>query len=373
MQDSDRAPPDWNELFLQIAVPRGPGSVAVSEVQNRVSALLDSWGFRSWRQSFSVDSRRLRAGAVLAAGWGWAGLLSAPLLLLPVPPWVAVVLVLGLLSVAPVLAFGLAEGHLPTGEKAVKEYNVVARSGDEKVRIWLVCHSDSKTQGISLAGRLVAIPLLVLGVSGVATVTLLGLVATVPPILVWMPILILIGAAAALSRGFYRGGSPGAVDNASGIIGALAAAHALKDRGDVGFLMTGAEEFGMAGARVWISGDCSPAAAVNFDGLDSRGRLNLMPHPTRVRLDSAQALLEHLTKQFEASGWGVRVARLPWGVFVDGAVLARGGVEGCTVSKGDWRTLQVIHTSLDRPERVEIRHAARVGELTAAAVSAAFG
>ena len=57
-----------------------------------------------------------------------------------------------------------------------------------------------------------------------------------------------LAAGALATRGRLRGLSPGASDNTSGVVAALVAAEAGLGN-DTGLLFTGAEEFGLVGAR----------------------------------------------------------------------------------------------------------------------------
>lgn len=360
--------PDWTRpLFRRVAIPRLPGSTAVRDAEAAIQERLAALGYRVHRQQFVATAAGLAAVAVLGAGLGWTALVALPLLVLPVSGWPATLVIWGALGAVGLLALGIARGHLPAGAEPVEAVNLVARRGDTEPAVWLVAHVDSKAQGASLAARVVGLPLAVVGGWGLAALGLWRWVGPAP----WevaVPVVVagLVGGAV-LSRSRPGNTSSGAVDNASGVVAALVAAERLADRADVGVLITGAEEFSMAGARAWAATTGRSGPFINFDGIDSRGAYRVMLHAAPTNRHRSKRLAVSLTRGLEAGG-GVRVGRLPTGILVDGVVLARAGMWGVTVSRGDWRTLRVVHTARDRPERVDVTAAVRAGGAAAAAV-----
>jgi Zn-dependent M28 family amino/carboxypeptidase len=182
-----------------------------------------------------------------------------------------------------------------------------------------------------------------------------------------------------MSVSWSAGDSPGAVDNASGIIAVLVAAELAREGLDVGVLITGAEEYGMEGARAWTAATARRGAVfVNFDGLDDRGAFNLMRHepagdeasPEAV---SATAVFDTVAAALHDHGHPLRRSRLPLGIFVDGSVLARAGMVGVTVSRGDWHTLGVVHTPRDTADRTGTQSAVEAGRLVHQALGKLLG
>ncbi len=189
-----------------------------------------------------------------------------------------------------------------------------------------------------------------------------------PTVLVSAPLVVSGGL---LSRSTPRNTSPGAVDNATGIVAVLVAAEALRDRRDVGVLITGAEEFAMAGARVWAATARTTAPFVNIDGIDARGAYRVAPHRPagRHRTDGGERQMAYAIRaELVRRGGTVRVAPLPPGILVDGWVLARAGQPGVTVSRGDAATLRIVHTRRDDARRAPIEAAVDAGRAVAAAV-----
>lgn len=362
-----------SDLFRRVAVPRLPGSVAVAAVEQLVTEQLQGFGYEVHREPFETATNRLRGVAAAGVGLGWCALALFPLLVLPIHGLTATLGGVAALALAAVVAAWIARGGGWSVDTVVTANNVVACRGTS-IRLWLVAHSDSKAQRLSLRGRVFAFAALGIGAGGMLACLGLRVIAPLPIGVVtpWIG-LTLIGAVGMAGPPLV-GGSSGAVDNASGMIAALAAAEGLRERTDVGVLITGAEEFGMEGARVWVAGARRAGVFINFDGIDHVGSINIMVHARRhnAEVDSGPTLpqlLRALHKHVSAIGPPVRRSRLPLGIFVDGSVLAAGGMDGITLSRGDWSTLGVVHTARDTPERTSHESAVAVGEAVARAAA----
>ena len=79
-------------------------------------------------------------------------------------------------------------------------------------------------------------------------------------------------------------------------------------------------------------------------------------------------IVERLQARLQGKGYEAVVRRLPPGVLVDGVILARSGMVGLTLSRGDWSTLRVVHTESDRADRVNVAAAFEAGRAAADAV-----
>ncbi len=359
---------DWPaRLFAQIARPRLPGTPALAEVQAAITGRLEVLGYQVERLPFATSRRRLTGVAIGAAGLGWVAILTAPLLILPVPGWLVTLTGIAALTFTTLLAGGIADGRLPLDTPAMQGVNIVARRGAPSC--WLVAHSDSKSQAVSLAGRVLGGSMAFLGVVlllVLLVVRLAGPLPLAPVVVACMPALV---GGAVLSFSQAHDASSGAVDNATGVIAALVAADLLRVRHDVGVLITDAEEFGMEGAYAWAATKPKGSYFVNFDGLDDRGAYRVMRHSpltdsSDVRGGSRQ-LANGFAEALRPTGNRVIVGALPPGVLVDGVALAKNGMVGVTVSRGDWRTLRVVHTRRDRPARVTIASAVAAGRAAA--------
>ena len=335
-------------------------------MEDDVARRLTAIGYTVTRMHFSAAPSRLGAGAAAGAGVGWIALLLTPLLVFPFAATAVVAIGVGLIGFLALVTYGLAHGYLPSTRAAVQATNLEARRGTP--RFWLVAHLDSKSQRVSLGTRALAVGLTLAALAGLVGLLAIRLAGPVP----WFPVIAVLIVAlvggGVLASGRVDNASPGAVDNASGIIAALVAAEALRSREDVGVLLTGAEEFGMVGARAWVHepGRASGLAFVNFDGIDSRGSYRVMPHADR---DLARLIAQALRD----NGAAVAVGRLPVGVWVDGGVLHAAGFRGATLSRGDFRTLGIVHTRRDGPGRMDVDAAVRAGRAVARVVRDRLG
>ena len=230
------------------------------------------------------------------------------------------------------------------------------------VRRWIVAHLDTKAQGHSLAGRAVG------AVVAAAAVLMLTVLATLR---LWGPldsdtvayaaVLALIGCGLA-ARGALRGTSPGARDNGTGLLAALVAAEVAPKEG-VGVLITGAEEFGLVGARVFAR-EYGPqllgVEVINIDTVDDQGTLYIVSH------DAPGARLAGLLEAGLA-GVAPRVRRRgqPLWAFVDSKPLSRTGAAALTLARLNWGTLRLVHTPQDTAVGMTFRTAEAVGRMVA--------
>jgi hypothetical protein len=164
-------------------------------------------------------------------------------------------------------------------------------------------------------------------------------------------------AGALAGRGRLLGTSRGARDNGSGVVAALAFAEASADP-ESGVLITGGEEFGLVGARVFarVPEGLHGTEVVNIDTIDDDGSLFVVSHDPRGAL-----LARSAATKLGALGLPIRTRRLPVGILVDSLPLARAGATAVTIGRLTWRTLRVIHTPADVPETLSLETAEQVG------------
>jgi Peptidase family M28 len=273
------------------------------------------------------------------------------------PSWAALaVWITGLLALLAV-ATGVGLGWAPLGEPPREDANLIATRGNTPHR-WIVAHLDSKAQAHSMAGRLVAVWMAVLAVVVLTGLSAVRVSGTLP--VGWL----IVGAGLALASGYLAGRgrlsgrSLGARDNGTGVIAALVAAETTADP-QTGILITGAEEFGLIGARVFArhAFGSSDMEFVNLDTLDEEGKLYLVSHDAR-----GERLARNLAARLMPLGLPIRSRRLPLGIFVDSAPLARAGASSITIGRLTWRTLRRIHTAADTPHDLSLATAERVGK-----------
>ncbi len=367
----DQSAIEWAEALLRrIARPRLSGTRESEDAQSAISDHLAKLGYDVEVERFDTSPIRLviasLAGlgcAILIASTGSIYLLVTRGLDRPTAIVLTTCAVLGLVSV--VLSYFRGTKHVSAG-------NIVAVRGQP--RLWFVAHSDSKGQVPSLAGRVVALAIVVSGAVLLTVLVVLELAVDLPPLLILLPGIVSLAGGIALNLDPVRNDSPGAVDNASGVIAALAAASATREREDVGILITDAEEFGMQGARNWAARNTPEGVFVNFDGIDSVGPCRVMVHATpKGKTTNPASMASSIESALKSLGNDARTRRLPFGVFVDGAVLASAGMPGVTVSRGNLATLKIIHTRYDKPERLDVGDCVAVGESAAGATVSLLG
>ena len=238
------------------------------------------------------------------------------------------------------------------GGMAAEGINLIAVRPRVRVATWLTAHYDSKGQPLSMAGRL----LLVGAALAMIPALLLATQAGASP---WWWLALLVLPALFLALNVATGGSPGAVDNATGVLTVLAALDLLPPEAPVGAILLDAEELGLVGARALVlerANLLQDTAVINFDGIDDRGGVIAFAHRSGA-----------LTRVV-ADALGVRQRRrLP--VVVDGLALAPAVRECLTIMKGDWGTARVVHTLRDTADRLTLTGVAAVARAVAAALA----
>jgi hypothetical protein len=347
---------DLTEQLLSL--PREAGTPEAAAARELVTNYLEQLGYRVEVQQFSFTPASLRAFPLFGAGLGGLALLLLPFLYSTrLPSWGALaVWSAGLLALL-VIAGGVGLGWVPLGEPARQDANLIATRGDVSPRRWIVAHLDSKAQQHSMAGRLVAVWIVSLAVALLAALGIARLFSPLGP--GWL----VLGAGMALlagilaGRGRISGRSLGARDNGSGVVAALAAAAATSDP-DIGIIITGAEEFGLVGARVFarVTPRIQEMEFLNLDTLDDNGRLYLVSHDSR-----GHQLAAAIEPRLSRLSLPLRRRRLPLGIFVDSAPLARAGAGAITVGRLTWGTLRRIHTEADTPAGLSLATAEQIG------------
>jgi hypothetical protein len=344
-----------------LAHHREAGTPEAERARGVVAGHLTALGYRVTLQRFRFHPSALLGLPIFGAGIGASGLLALPLLTLPSVPAVGALAVWSaMLAATTCLATGVAAGWLTFGE-AREDANLIAVRSEAPIRRWIVAHLDTKAQGQSMAGRLVAIWLLAAAIAGIIALVVARLWGPIP---LWLSAaggVLGVVAGGLAGRGRLKGTSRGARDNGSGVVAALALAEASSDEG-TGVLITGGEEFGLVGARVFtrVQGNLQGIEVVNIDTIDDEGFLFVVSHDPRGAASAAA-----LAQRLGPLGLAVRTRRLPLGILVDSLPLARAGAAAVTVGRLTWRTLRVIHTPADVPDDLSLDAAEQVGRAIA--------
>ncbi len=353
--------PSPRELLNEIlSTPREAGTPDTDRVRALLRQYLEGLGYRVEQQHFGFSPTTLLAFPLLGAGLGWLGLLELPLLVLPTSPGASSVVWFASLLALAALVYGLGMGWTPPATPLRHDANLIATRGDGPVRRWIVAHIDSKAQGHSMAGRLVAVWTVALAIGVMTALVLLRLRGPLVVPAAAGGSLLTVGAGALAGRGKLRGTSRGARDNGTGLYAALLAAGASQDPG-TGLLLTSAEEFGLIGARAFAGSGVKGLAdsvMVNLDTLDDSGRLFLVYHDHR-----GKGLAQEEATRLAGLGTAPVIRHLPAGILVDSVVFAKAGIPAVTLSRLDWGTLRVMHTPGDTPDGMAFETAERVGRI----------
>jgi hypothetical protein len=345
-----------------LALAREAGTAEAEAARELVRTYLKALGYTVVLQKFTFAPSSLRAFPVFGDGLGLLALLLLPLLgTSSVPPWSALAVWTGGLGATAIVAAGVGLGWVPFGEPMREDANLIATRGNAPVRRWIVAHLDTKAQGHSMAGRLVAVWATVVAITGLSVLAALRLNGPVAPL--WLG----VGGGMALLAGFLArqgrlsGRSQGARDNGTGVVAALAAAEMAPQSG-LGIIFTGAEEFGLVGARVFarLTPNLRDVEFVNVDTVDQEGLLYLISHDA-----AGERLASNLEPVLTPIGLPVKRRRLPLGIFVDSAPLAQAGAPAVTIGRLTWGTLRRIHTPADTPDGLSLDTAVQVGRAIA--------
>jgi Zn-dependent M28 family amino/carboxypeptidase len=131
----------------------------------------------------------------------------------------------------------------------------------------------------------------------------------------------------------------------------IAEVEAERGSGDVAFLVTDAEEHGLAGARAAAGSFSGVEAVINLDGLDDHGPMVLIegrapmaapPTPLTWTIDQAAA----------AKDLQLRHRGLPPGLLLDHTPFSKAGIQAFTIMRGSLRSLARVHRPADRIGRI---------------------
>lgn len=223
--------------------------------------------------------------------------------------------------------------------------NLEATRPGERPALWLCAHLDTKSQPIPTFVRSAGIVLTGLGFLFMLVVAGLAALAIDAPPLFWgAAALMTLAGAIPVVLSMVGDRSPGALDNASGVATAVAAARRLaasNGAAGVGVLITDAEELGLAGARAWAR-DNSAAVVLNCEGTDDGGGIAVMftgrrPVPVLAAVERAA----------QVTGVRCRMSRMIPGVLADSVAFTDAGMASVTFLRGTVRSLMRVHRASD--------------------------
>jgi hypothetical protein len=263
---------------------------------------------------------------------------------------------------------------------AAESANVVATTGGDAGREFVVlAHYDSKSQNIAITTRIACVAGLYLGIVALAARLGADLIApalAASPVARWTALALyavaLVGGVGVLSLR-VTDDSPGALDNAGSVGVVLHLAEILAREAPpkgvrVRFLLTGAEELGLAGAGAHAlaldPADAPRLLHVNLDGVGGGGRLYCTME-TALFSGNARKFPEVIglaTRAAEAMGSKIRVLKRVIGGAADHFPLVSRGFRALTIGHYS-RASRTVHTAADRPELLDADSLAEAGGL----------
>lgn len=337
------------DLLRTLARPRLTGSQGAQEVADIVHERLTTLGyeiqdypftFSTWPGRFAVSA----AGAVFLIGS-----LGAAALLNMRHPGISLVILLVTLIIAAGIAVLAAPltNMLPFGR--ITGNNLMAVRPDAVPRYIFMAHLDSKSQPIPLAFRGPAIILAILTWIAFVGFALLGLL---DPVWIRPEITTVLGVASFIAGVllvfcWVENRSPGALDNASGVATLLALAESERDRDDVAFLITDAEELGLVGARA-IARKINPVfGVINIDGVDDSGPIYVLEKFGVPPRHIAPHLVASILTAADALDLPAQRRNVPFGLMLDHLPMARADLPAITLMRGSFKSLRRVHRPAD--------------------------
>lgn len=338
------------EVLSAIAVPRLTGSAGWSLTTDWLHDRLTALGFDVTRQTFTFSDWPVRFGLPLTGALIAACIAAAGALLHTAHAVLALLVLVALQAMGALLLLSAERAllRLPWGRR--EGINLFA--GPARPRYVVVAHRDSKSQPLPISIRLLAAAVATLSWLGLALgagLEAAGVSAAFAPVA-------LAGAGAAaglvLAVGAVGNTSPGALDNASGVAALIAIAARTRDRTDIAFLVTDAEEFGLAGASATAGGLAFIEGVINLDGLDDAGAVYVLgPHGMRRR-GGAPNIQRALIDAAKAMNEELRPRAVPRGLLLDHIAFTRAGVPALTLMRGTLHSMARVHRPADRRDRL---------------------
>ena len=368
LRDEAKTSFDAAAELRSLARPRMTGTAGAAEVEAAVRARLEGLGYdvRDLPFSFSTWPGRYglsAVGVVLVL----TGLFSGVFLLSGNAAPSLVVLTLGFAAIAAGGTLGArAVTTLRWGRQDA--VNLLATRGDARPRYLIMAHRDSKSQLVPLMLRFPAIVVAALSWAALVVVSFLSLVQPAPEALTFVIALLAVLAGSVLGLCWAGDDSPGALDNASGLAALIGIAEREAEHGDVAFLVTDAEELGLAGARAMAGRVPSVFGVINLDGLDDTGPFYVLerfgwpargtaPHLALALLSAAAALDIDATRR-----------DVPPGILLDHMPIVTSGTAALSIMRGERRSLARVHRPGDDLSRLRGDGVGRCVTLVSAAL-----
>ena len=349
-----RARPPFNAApdLDTIARPRLTGTSGAAAVTGAVRSRFQDLGYQVDDRPFEFSAWPGRFGLSAAGAILLSASVAAGVFLLSGRAVAAIVaLALGGAALAAVGLFaGRALDALPWGRQVA--VNLLARRPERRPRYLIMAHRDSKSQLVPLLLRAPALVVAVLGWATLLLFALLSLADPVPEPLVFSIAIAAVLAGTVVTLCWADDESPGALDNATGVAALIGIAERESEHGDVAFLITDAEELGLAGARAAARRLPAVFGVINLDGLDDEGTFYVLERFGWPRRGLAPHLALALLSAAAALDVPARRRDVPFGVMLDHMPIVNGGTTALTLMRGELSSMRRVHRPADSRERI---------------------
>ncbi|HET9984019.1 MAG TPA: M28 family peptidase [Longimicrobiales bacterium] len=356
------------ETVLELARPRLTGTPGAAAVSAHMRGELEGLGYEVRELPFSFSTWPGRFGVSIvgvlvllgSAGAAWlAGTRQGGWALIVLAVVAALIGVVGYTGRSAI-------SRLPWGRIETANWLVV-RPG-ARPRYIVAAHRDSKGQPVPLALRAAAVVAALLTAVALVLLAMASLLG--PPwwklaVPAWIIGVVGVAAGAVLAACVVTNGSPGALDNATGLAALLGLARREAGSDDIAFLVTDGEELGLAGAAAVGRQLPRVYGIINLDGLDDEGDFHIIEQHGLPRRGLAPQLAAALLAAAARLGTRAERRALPVGVMVDHIPLVEAGFPAVTLMRGTARSLRRVH----RPED-DAAHLNGVGAAAAVALVA---
>lgn len=337
------------DLLQSLARPRLTGSPGAQEAADFAHEHLAKLGYRIEDYPFTFSTWPGRFAVSLAGVLFLAGIITTATLMNMRHPGVALVVLLLVILLGGAIAALSAPltTMLPVGR--ITGNNMFAAKPGATPRFIFMAHLDSKSQPVPLAFRG---PAIILALLTWLAFVIYATLALLDPVWIRADITsvlgVLAGAAGTILIFCWTGNtSPGALDNASGVATVLALAESERDRDDVAFLITDAEELGLVGARA-IAPKLNPVfGVINIDGVDDDGPLYVLEKFGMPPRHIAPHLVAAVLHTADAMDLPAQRRNVPFGLMLDHLPVARAGLPAITIMRGSFTSLRRVHRPAD--------------------------
>nr|MDO8085356.1 M28 family peptidase [Candidatus Sigynarchaeum springense] len=382
------SPADAEGIVKALSYPRLPGSPGAAKAVSDISSMFEKIGMTLTKEGFLASTAMF--GRALELEMASTIAIAAVMAIVShVAPALNLFLVAGTAIAVIVVLNMLSAGKSRPTTRGVPTFNLscaVPPLKSKRGTVLFMAHHDTKSQSLTALQRVAcfvgwAITLLeglaLFAIIGIIDITTSGTsledqargtIATLNLVAV-TSVVVLACFTIPLALNKVGNESPGSLDNASGVAAVYMLAKAVKANPfhhlEARFLITGAEELGLFGAKEYLAKhgpELPPASTwvLNFDTMGSiGGKVEVLesmgfPVPRKV-----SPLLFGLARD-AASSLGHEFSRiyLPIGAATDRMVFSRKGIEG--IDFGCRRGASVIHTGRDAPGMLDPALAAKV-------------